>query len=42
MSEIIQLSRKDLYDHFKSEFDDLLDQVDKDTLEDTSKKKWRF
>ncbi|WP_336703474.1 hypothetical protein [Chryseobacterium indologenes] len=30
------------YDPSKNEFDDLLDQVDKDTLEDISKKKWRW
>lgn len=30
------------YDPSKNEFDDLLDQVDKDTLEDISKKKSRW
>jgi len=29
------------YDPSKNEFDDLLDQVDKDTFEDISKKKGR-
>ena len=42
--EWIQWAQKklDWYDPAKNEFDDLLDQVDKDTLEDTSKKKWRW
>lgn len=42
--EWIQWAEKklDWYNPAKNEFDDLLDHVDKDTLEDTSKKKWKW
>ena len=42
--EWIQWAEKklDWYNPVKNEFDDLLDHVDKDTLEDTSKKKWKW
>lgn len=42
--EWIQWAEKKLYwyDPAKNYFDELLDCVDKETLEDTSKKKWRW